>query len=340
MVRPRLPFLGAPILMMILSVAIFALDTGTPLEIAASVLYVAVVLLGFAWDGRRGALWSAGGAIALTLISFLLTPNRSSEAGIFNSILGVAAIVATTHLALRNDALMRAKQETQSLAEHLARVGALGELSASIAHEVNQPLAAIAARAGAALRWLEAEPRNAGRAMECIRAISDDAKRASIVVGRVRDLARRRTPAVASIDVRAVVRDGMTLVAHEAHRRGVSVEQRLGPEGVSVRGDRVQLQQVLVNMLLNALEAAQSAQKPLVEITVQTTESAVCVAVKDNGPGVPCEEWLEAFFTSKPQGLGMGLTISRTIAEAHGGRLWLERSSPRGVIACLEVPRG
>jgi C4-dicarboxylate-specific signal transduction histidine kinase len=220
----------------------------------------------------------------------------------------------------------------------------LGELAASIAHEVNQPLAALAANAGAALRWLGAAPANIGEACESLRHITRDVNRASEVIARIRTFLGRSTPQKAELRIDEVVREAAALMQGEAQAKGAALALAPAAELPPVVADRIQLQQVIVNLTLNALEAMEAAhaQSGVVEIGVaRHRHDELLVSVKDTGPGLElqhAEKIFDAFFTTKPGGLGMGLAISRSIVEAHGGSLWATHNPGAGATFQFTLP--
>jgi C4-dicarboxylate-specific signal transduction histidine kinase len=227
---------------------------------------------------------------------------------------------------------------------HLSRVTTLGEMSASIAHEVNQPIAATLTNAQAAKRWLEAEPPNLDEVRQALDRIVRDGNRAAAVVNRIRNLSKKATPQVEHMDINAAIREVIEVTRSEAMKNGVLVQTELG-EGLSqVRGDRVELQQVILNLILNAVEAMSELGEGSRELLITTgkTESVdVLVAVRDSGPGLApaaFENLFKAFYTTKRNGLGLGLSICRSIIEAHGGRLWASANSPRGAVFQFTLP--
>jgi C4-dicarboxylate-specific signal transduction histidine kinase len=217
-------------------------------------------------------------------------------------------------------------------------------MSASIAHEVNQPIAATLTNAQAAKRWLEAEPPNLDEVRQALDRIVRDSKRAAAVVNRIRNLSKKATPQVEHMDINAAIREVIEVTRSEAMKNGVLVQTELG-EGLSqVRGDRVELQQVILNLILNAVEAMSELGEGSRELLITTgkTESVdVLVAVRDSGPGLApaaFENLFKAFYTTKRNGLGLGLSICRSIIEAHGGRLWASANSPRGAVFQFTLP--
>lgn len=227
---------------------------------------------------------------------------------------------------------------------HAGRVAAMGELAASLAHELTQPLAAILSNAQAALRLLAAEPPDVEEVRASLADIVDDDKRAADVIKGVRALLKRGDPDYAPVDANDVVRQVATLARNEALARRVDMNLELADRIAPVLGDRVQLQQVILNLLLNAIEVMGEEEVGPREIVVRTAERAgkdVLVAVQDSGPGVDADEadrLFEPFYTTKGEGLGMGLAVSRSIVERHGGRIWAENNADRGATFYVTLP--
>jgi PAS domain S-box-containing protein len=228
----------------------------------------------------------------------------------------------------------RRYREMQMELAHANRVATTGQLTASIAHEVNQPIAAAVTNAQAALRWLDARPPDLDEVRQALARIVRDAHRAGDVIGRIRDLIKKAPPRTNSVDMNEAVREVIELIRGEAVKNGVSLQMELGKGLPLIKGDRVQLQQVVLNLIINAVQAvgavADGAREVLIT-TAQADPNGVLVAVKDSGPGLApasLERLFEAFYTTKPGGLGMGLSICRSIIEAHEGRVWVTANLP------------
>jgi PAS domain S-box-containing protein len=242
---------------------------------------------------------------------------------------------------------LRSKENELQLARtelaRISRVTMLGELTASIAHEVNQPLAAIVANAGACARWLAANPPNLENARPLLQAIAADARRASDVIGRIRALVKRQAPQKALLDLNLKINLVIALSEQELRRHDVALETRLADRLPAVPGDRVQLQQVLLNLILNAIEAMSPVHDRPRQLTIVSRQdgASVVVEVRDSGPGFDAgraERLFEPFYTTKAGGIGIGLSISRSIIEAHGGRLWAAPNSPHGAVFGFSLP--
>jgi C4-dicarboxylate-specific signal transduction histidine kinase len=237
-------------------------------------------------------------------------------------------------------------EKTQSELARVARATTVGELTASIAHEVNQPLAAVVTNANAGLRWLASEPPNLDEARQAVRRIVRDGNRASDVIARIRALLKKGDSARGPLNINETVGQIVALAQAEMFRRNVVLQTDLATGLPRIMADHVQLQQVLLNLITNALDAlsAVTDRPRVLEIRTESAgPSSVRVAVRDTGIGFDpeqAERLFEAFFTSKPNGLGMGLSISRSIVEAHGGRLWATPNDGPGVTFQFTLPAG
>ena len=237
----------------------------------------------------------------------------------------------------------RLRQLEMELA-HINRVSMMGELTASIAHEVNQPLAGVVSNAGASLRWLAGDPPNLDRAREAILRIVRDGKRAGEIIARVRALTRSATTPTEKLDLNETIREVLALTGDEAKRNSVMVETKCAEDVFPVQGDRVQLQQVLLNLIMNAIEAMSSVTvraRALVITTRNLDPDQVQVMLEDAGIGLDpnaMDKIFDPFYTTKPGGMGMGLSISRSILEAHGGRLWAGDKDGPGTMFHFTLP--
>lgn len=331
-------------LILALMAAIFIIDTITDLEIAASVFYIIAILLAVGQFRRGNIIGLAGACIALTLLSSFLTTGGSREAGLVNIAISVSAIVITTYLALKMVAAEAAVHEARAQLVRVARVTSLGELTASIAHEVNQPLAGLVTSSNAGLRWLSQNPPNIDKARRSIERIVDDANRASQVIQRIRSLARSEAPKREVIDINDATAEAITLAKSEIERQGIILHVNLNVTLPQVYADRIQFQQVIGNLLLNAIESMSGVPQTrrLLEIAsgMDGPDMAV-VSVADSGTGLSANaqsHLYEAFWTTKEGGTGIGLTISRSIIEAHGGRIWSGANAPAGAIFYVGLP--
>jgi C4-dicarboxylate-specific signal transduction histidine kinase len=229
-------------------------------------------------------------------------------------------------------------REAQMELAHANRVATMGQLTASIAHEVNQPIAGAVTNAQAALRWLSARPPDLEEVRQALGRIVKDANRAGDVIGRIRELIKKAPPRKDRVDMNEAIREVVEITRGEAAKNGASVQTALGEGLPLIEGDRVQLQQVVLNLIINAVQAMGTVEDGPRELSITTTQAdpeGVLVAVKDSGPGVApadLKQLFAAFYTTKPGGLGMGLSICRSIIEAHGGRLWATANLPQGVI--------
>lgn len=334
---------AVPIAIAALAMAIFVVDTVTNPEIAVAVFYIVVVLISaFFAQGRRVLLVSAG-CMALTLLSYFLWPNVSMQVGAVNVAISLSAIGATGYLALRIKAAEMDTQQARAELAHLARATTLGALAASIAHEINQPLAGVVINGNACLRWLSAKPANVSEAGKAVERIVRDASRASEVIERIRRLARREPSERAPLDLNEAATEALALTRSEIQANGIQLRTELAPSLPPVMGDRVQLQQVILNLVINAIEALNSVNPGQRELIVGTASDgkSVDLAIQDSGKGLDTTEAdriFDPFHTSKQSGLGMGLTISRSIIESHGGRIQGAPAPRRGAVFTFTLP--
>ena len=237
-----------------------------------------------------------------------------------------------------------ALQEARAELARVTRFAAMGELTGLIAHEINQPLAAIATGGSAALRWLAAQPPNLEEAREAIQGTIREATRASEVIGRIRALLQKAQPQMKRLDLNAVIREVVILAEAELAGGGVTVQTELAVDAPAVLGDPIQLQQVILNLFLNAIDATSSIKDRPREVFVNSAAhpDGVLVQVRDSGPGVApqhVERIFDSLFTTKPQGIGVGLSLSRSIIEAHGGRLWTVPQPNHGAVFEFTIPK-
>jgi len=261
---------------------------------------------------------------------------RSSE-----HVEAVLAIVRDlTALALASEALRSAQADLA----HVNRVATMGQLTASIAHEVNQPIAAAVINAQAALRWLETKPPNLDEVRQAVDRVLECGRRAGDVIGRIRAVVVKAPPTKSRFDLNEAVSDVIALTRNEALKHRVAVQTWVARDLPYVEGDRVQLRQVILNLIMNAIEAMSSAEEGPRELQISAEADAaggVLVTVRDTGLGLDPKSMarlFEAFYTTKPEGMGMGLAICRSIVEEHGGRLWASANEPRGAVFQLTLP--
>jgi C4-dicarboxylate-specific signal transduction histidine kinase len=334
-----------PLAAIIFTIAIFVVDTITDLEIAVPVFYTAVILVSVRFCSRRGVILVGFGCVALTLISDLITPQTSaSTAGIINTVISILAIGSTTYLVLKIEATEHSVYEARAQLAHIARLTTLGQLTASLAHEVNQPITATLANANASLRWISVEPPDLDQAKTTIERIVKDMNRAGTIVGRIRGLAKRAPAKKISCDINDIIREMTTLTSGEIRKHRVSLRTDLQHDLPKVNVDLVQLQQVLLNLIMNAVEAMDAVpetMRSLVIGSMHDTQSGTTITVRDTGPGLKDEDVERVFmpfYTTKSEGIGLGLTITRSIVENHDGRIWAAANAPQGAVFCFTLP--
>jgi PAS domain S-box-containing protein len=275
------------------------------------------------------------GRILSAQVCTSVIPGEDGKPALFAGVL-----VDMTERKWADEALLRAREELA----RVTRVSTVGELTASIAHEINQPLAAVATYAGAALNWLERDTPNLGRARDALQRTIQESEHAGQIVSRVRALVKKAPPRTAEVDINQVILEVLDLSRNELQRNRVSIRTQLETGKPLVRGDRIQLQQVVLNLILNAIDAMSEPGTSPRELSITSRRekaNEVLVEVHDSGRGLQAEtieRMFDPFFTTKPEGMGMGLSISRSIVVAHGGRLWAVPNEPRGAVFRFTLP--
>ena len=268
-------------------------------------------------------------------VELTITPLKSGDTWTFSSFIRDITARRQAEEDLRN---------AQAELAHVNRVMTMGELAASIAHEVNQPLAAIIASGDSCTAWLANEPPNLDKARGAASRIVQAATQASDIVRRIRALFRKTTSITTPLEINEVITETVSLIDGEVQRKGVSLNTELAANLPVVLGDRIQLQQVILNLAINGTEAMAAVEDQHRRMMIQsalTEAGEVLVSVADFGPGIDPQQTAQLFapfFTTKPEGIGMGLSISRTIIEAHGGRLWAVANQPRGAVFHFALP--
>src|SRR5258708_7819663 len=251
-----------------------------------------------------------------------------------------AALIRTHALTLATAAL----HEAQVDLAHVDRIASMGRLTASIVPEVTQPIAAIVTNAQAARHFLDHRPPDLDEVREALDRIVTDAYRASDVIYRIRGLLKEAPPNRERAEINGAIRDVLELTRGEATKNGVSVRTQFVEPSPVVQADRVQLQQVILNLIINAVEAMSSMREGARELLICTGKAesnGALVAIRDSGPGLDLksvDRLFEAFYTTKVQGMGVGLAICRSIIEAHGGRIWARANEPRGAVFQFTLP--
>ena len=287
------------------------------------------------------ALPIMSGEKVIAVIEFFMKEPRDEDERLVKVI---SAVAAQLDLAIERKRAEEQLRRTQDELAHVGRVTTMGELAASIAHEVNQPLGAIVGNADICLQWLGGAEPDLTQLREAIEDIASDGRRASEVISRIRSLVKNKAPGRAPLDVGELAHEVLDLVRHEAHRKHVALRCDVAVGLPMVNGDRVQLQQVLLNLVMNGIEAMSKLKERSPELTVRTwgaKNGEVLTTVCDCGPGIKpedAEQLFKPFHTTKAEGMGMGLAISRSIVEAHGGRLSVEPTREPGAMFQLALP--
>jgi C4-dicarboxylate-specific signal transduction histidine kinase len=349
---PRPMVLPAPLLPVATTataVAVFVADASTPPECVVSGLYVVVVLMAGRFCSALRLWFIAGGCAVMTLLAqflahqIVLGHEEATNIGAFNSAVIVLAIALSTSLVLRGRSAEAALRQAQTDLAHVSRVTTMGELTASIAHEVNQPIAAMVTNASACLRWLAHETPDLEKARTAATRIVRDGTRAAEIISRIRLIFSKGTPQRQAVDINRLVRETIELLGNQATRHAVSIQTDLTPDMPQIMADPVQLQQVVVNLIVNGIDAMKdvAGARQLGVTSRRAEDDQVVVSVSDTGIGLPqqqADQVFNAFFTTKPHGTGMGLSISRSIIEAHRGRLWAAPNEPGGATFAFALP--
>ena len=281
----------------------------------------------------------SGDEVIAVIEFFMRKPEQKDE----RLVKVITAVAAQLDLAIERKRAEEQLQRTQAELAHVARVTTMGELAASIAHEVNQPLGAIVGNAEICLHWLDESEPNLSQLREALEDIASDGHRASEVITRIRSLVKKHEPEKQPLDLSDLAREVLDLVNHEAQRKRVTLRPELGAGLPVVAGDRIQLQQVLINLVMNGIEAMNGIDGRTPELIVKTDRfrDGVAATVSDCGVGIEpdkFEQIFKAFHTTKSGGMGMGLAISRSIIEAHGGKLWAEPNKGPGATFKFTLP--
>ena len=346
-----------------------------PVVVALSVVFAVVFSLASLWltfyfrQQRAGVAWQkVGAALAMGAaistmhytgmasatftasntppdISYAVPVSALSAAGIASVTMLVLALAMVSSLVDRRfdaQGLELALAEARLELARLGRAATMGELTASIAHEINQPLGAVVTYAGACLRWLTAHPPNLEEAREATRRSIAEANRASEVIARIRSVLQKSPPQKAYLEVNDLIREVLGLIENEFVKGKVTLQADLAPDNPAVLGDRVELQQVMVNLIMNAIEAMSTTNhQRRLYVRSKSSATGVHVQVQDTGRGISAsdERMFEPFFTTKEDGMGMGLSISRSIIDAHGGRLWATPGCSCGAVFEFVLPK-
>ena len=327
-----------------LAFAILTLDTFIDVDIAVPVLYVAVIFLALRFCSSRGVVFAAAGCGVLTVLGYALSPgNLLGVAAIANRLLAFLAIGLVTYFGLRDRASHLALEEVWARLARSNRLTTIGGLTASIVHEVKQPIAAIITNANSGLRWLDMQPPELGEVREAIEGVTRAGYRVNEIIDGFRALARNAQLRTEPVAINELIEESIVLSRSGLEENRISVETRLANQLFPITGDRIQLQQVLLNLILNAVDAMRqtNGQRRELKLASANDSNGVLVTVCDSGKGLSqgdLAHLFNDFYTDKPGGMGMGLKISHSIVERHGGRLRATPNERSGATFHLWLP--
>jgi NO-binding membrane sensor protein with MHYT domain len=316
-----------------------AFGTTDPGQKLAAAIVMGLAISGMHYTGMRAAICTPDATMGNAHATLDRTPLAVAIAGF--TLADLAALFASAFKRKRADEALR---QTRADLAHVQRVTAMGELAASITHEVMQPLGAGMNNAGAALRWLRAQPPNLDKAGQALDRAVNDGMRAAEIIGRSRTLIKKEPPRKNALEVNETIVEVIALTRGEVMKNNVSVQTQLAEGLPLIQGDRVQLQQVILNLIINAVQAMSGVSEGSRGLLIGTGKDAsgrVVVSVRDSGPGLNPESFerlFDSFYTTKPGGLGMGLSICRSIVEAHGGRIWATPNAGSGITVQFTLP--
>lgn len=330
-------------LTVVVMAAIFLIDTQTSYEVAVSVFYTGVILTAARVLSRRALMVLTGLCIAITLLSFWMTPRGDYRAGLINMSISIVSILVTSYLILKMEAARAAAHDAQAQLLRFARVKNLEGLTTSIAHEINQPLAAIVTSGNACRRWLAHDPPNLDKARQALERILADACRVDTIIARVRSITKGAPPCQTAFVFNEAIEEMVAMSQGEMARSGIALTVDLSPDLPRVLADRVQIQQVMGNLILNAIEATASvpASRRAICVGSARQNGSMVFTISDSGVGLPAgsdRHLFEAFWTTKKTGIGVGLSISRAIVEANGGYIRGESNAHGGAVFVFSVP--
>jgi signal transduction histidine kinase len=307
----------------------------------AAAIVMGVAISGMHYTGMRATFFTAHATMEDAHEDGALDRNALTLAIAGFTLADLAALFASVSKRKRADEALR---QTQADLAHIQRVTTMGELAASISHEVMQPLGAGVTNAQAALRFLSAQPPDLDEVRQALGGAVKDGRRALEIIGRIRSLIKKEPPRKDALEVNEAIVEVIALTRGEVMKNNVSVQTQLAEGLPLIQGDRVQLQQVILNLIINAVEAMSGVSEGSRGLLIGTGKDAsgrVLVAVQDSGPGLnpeSCERLFDSFYTTKSGGMGMGLSICRSIVEAHGGRIWATPNAGPGITVQFALP--
>jgi C4-dicarboxylate-specific signal transduction histidine kinase len=329
------------------AIAIFVLDAITSVDIPISVLYVTLIMIVLRSGTARDILIAGLTCCILTIVSFWkgtgFNLTKFNEAGIIDVFISLFAIASVTYLSIKvvhSEASMRKARD--QAARTMLNVS-INELATSVVHEISQPIGATALYHDAARRWLDVTPANLHEARAAIEAASLNTQRADRVIQGLRRLSTLSSTDRSVFDIVELIREAIAFVSDEIRQHGIRVSARFSQNSILIDGDRTLIQQLLINVITNAIEAMSDVKDDSRDLTIHISaqENSASIEVQDVGAGIfpgHLEEIFDPFYTTKVRGVGIGLAISRSIALSHGGSIQASRNKPSGTIITIQLP--
>lgn len=342
-IQLKLHIIIKSVILIFILTTIFIFDTLSRLEIAAAVFYIAVILIGARFTSAKGVIALCSICTLLTVVSFFLTTKGLFEAGLINCIIALTALYLTTYIILRTQVAEKNAINATYQMTRIARIQSLGELTASIAHEINQPLAATTASADACRNWLMRDKPDINRAIQALERIRRETRRASEVVERVRRLSKNEITQKEICDLNDIVSDTLALSNALIEHHDIELTWNRYDSPLMIHVDKVQMMQVIGNLFLNAIEALQpqSITERFITIKTFTMNAQACFRMTDTGVGLSEDDIkhiFDAFWTKRDGGTGLGLTLCRAIVEAHKGIIIVRQNPHGGAIFEIRLP--
>lgn len=324
-------------------ITIFACDTTANYEVTVSTFYIVVIIIAAYSLAQHWLMPVTSVCICFTLLSFYLTPKGYYLAGLINMTISLVSIFTIYYLLQKIKTARAVAHKAQTHLLRIARANSVENLTISITHEINQPLAAIITSGSACKHWLSKEPTNLDKALQALERIQADAYRASNIIDRLRNFTKGKPPQKTVFLLNEATQEIRDWSQAEIKRHGIILKVNLAPEDSFVLADRIQIQQVIGNLISNAIDATMlvPAGKREIRITSERQNDRILFCIFDTGIGLSAEiqaHLFEPFWTTKEEGIGIGLSISRTLIEANGGHIWAQSNENAGAVFRFSIP--